>query len=984
VDQLASPTPGLIAQLRGIPTTQRYTAATVYVDHYSRLSFVFPQKSTNAEETIESKAAFERYAAAQGVQIKHYHADNGVFADNKWRQAVADSGQTLSFCGVNAHFQNGVAERRIRELQDMARTMLIHAHRRWPMAITANLWPYALRAANDAINSSPMLSDNRIPVEVFSGVKAAFNPNHSYPFGCPVYVLRNELQSGKAVNKWQERSRVGIYLGQSPQHARTVALVLSMETGLASPQFHVVMDPTFQTMREAFGAKLPTSQWQEKCHFGRTTEARQNQGVSDTLQQGASANESDQATGSQHTNQVHFDLPATGQSTELPSALGDEEESAFHVADSEYSSAIDSANETPTEGQQPETVTSPTASTAPASNLSPPSALRRSTRARRSVERLIETMATTVGSEGDQMQERLLLALQTELEQVNPLYVPFEALAMPETVDTQATPSIFALAASADEDTMYYHEAMKQPDKAEFLKGMMKEVTDQLENGIIEVKHISQVPVGARVLPSVWALKRKRRISTGEVYKWKARLNLDGSKQVKGVDYQETYAPVASWATIRLVLSKTVQLGWHTKQIDFVQAYNQADALSDQVYMKLPKGFEIPGAQPGEYVLHVKKNTYGGCDSGRTWNRHLIKCLKEIGFRQSDVDPCLLYRGTALYVLYTDDTILASPNAKELDKIVEDMRRVGLKLTEEGDLSDFLGVQLERKGNRVHMSQPHIIDQILKDVRLDGPNVKTKSTPAATSTILGRHLDSEPFDGHFNYRSVIGKLNFLERSTRPDIAVAVHQCARFQSNPRKEHGQAIMWLCRYLAGTKDKGIIFNPTKDSFECHVDADWIGNWIPSDAGQDPDTARSRTGFVISYAGCPILWSSRMQTQIALSTTESEYIALSTALREVIPIMEITKELHKAGFQFEPDPPKLHCKVFEDNQAALEISSVHKFRPRTKHINVQYHHFRSYVDSGEISIHPIDTLEQRADMLTKNVPLATLLKHRKTIQGW
>jgi hypothetical protein len=526
---------------------------------------------------------------------------------------------------------------------------------------------------------------------------------------------------------------------------------------------------------------------------------------------------------------------------------------------------------------------------------------------------------------------------------------------------------------------------MKAPDRKEFLQAAQKEVDDQFNNGIWEIVHKSTVPEGVTILPAVWAMKRKRRIATGEIYKWKARLNLDGSKQVKGVHYNETYAPVASWATIRLVITKALQLGWHTRQVDFVQAYNQAAATSDRVYMHIPKGFEIPGKDPGDYVLHVLKNTYGGCDSGRTWNQHLVAKLLSIGFTQSKVDECLFYRGTVLYVLYIDDSLVTSSSERDLDQALSDMKQVGLDLTIEGDLGDFLGVQIDRQQDTVHLSQPHLIEQILKDVGLDQANVATKSTPASTSKVLSRHSDSEPFDQHFNYRSVIGKLNHLERCTRPDISQAVHQCARFMSDPKKEHGQAIVWLCRYLAGNRDKGMIYKPTvEDSFECHVDANWIGDWDPKEAPNDPDTARSRTGYVISYAGCPVLWASRLQTQIALSTTESEYIALSSALREVIPLMEITRELQSVGFKFDATTPRLHCKVFEDNESCLAISTVHKSRTRTKHINVQYHHFRSYVQSGDISILPIDTEEQRADILTKSVPLATLLKHRATIQGW
>jgi hypothetical protein len=155
IDQLESNTPGPIAQLKGNPTAKRYKAATIFVDHYtSGLSFVHLQTSTSAEETVEAKDAFERYAASHGVKILHYHADNGRFADNKFRKAVIERRQTLSFCGVNAQFQNGMAKGRIRELQDHARTMLIHASKRWPTAIDTHLWPYALRMANDALEPS--------------------------------------------------------------------------------------------------------------------------------------------------------------------------------------------------------------------------------------------------------------------------------------------------------------------------------------------------------------------------------------------------------------------------------------------------------------------------------------------------------------------------------------------------------------------------------------------------------------------------------------------------------------------------------------------------------------------------------------------------------------------------------------------------------------------------------------------------------------
>ena len=188
-----------------------------------------------------------------------------------------------------------------------------------------------------------------------------------------------------------------------------------------------------------------------------------------------------------------------------------------------------------------------------------------------------------------------------------------------------------------------------------------------------------------------------------------------------------------------------------------------------------------------------------------------------------------------------------------------------------------------------------------------------------------------------------------------------------------------------MAATRDKGLIFRPNSSSFDCYVDADFAGNWDPDGKPeQDSDTARSRTGFVVLYANCPIIWASKLQTIIALSSTESEYVALSTALREIIPIMNIAKEMESLGFDVPGTQPKVHCRVFEDNAGALHMATNDKFRPRTKHINVRYHHFRSHVDNGDITIHAISTENQPADYLTKSLPAITFQQHRYMIQGW
>jgi len=233
---------------------------------------------------------------------------------------------------------------------------------------------------------------------------------------------------------------------------------------------------------------------------------------------------------------------------------------------------------------------------------------------------------------------------------------------------------------------------------------------------------------------------------------------------------------------------------------------------------------------------------------------------------------------------------------------------------------------------------------------------------------------------------VIGKLNYLKKGSRSHIAYTTHQCAWFSSCPKKKHAEAVKWLGRYLKGTRDKGTILRPNKDrDLEVHVDADFAGNWNPEEHW-DRDTARSRHGYIISYAGAPILWKSQLQTEIALSSTESEFTGLSYALRDAIPVMNLFKEMKERGYPISTAKSKVHCKVFEDNTGALEIARVPKFRPRTKHLNNRLHFFRSYTDGPEpeITCHKIDTTDQPADFLTKALSEDLLVRHRKEVMGW
>lgn len=249
---------------------------------------------------------------------------------------------------------------------------------------------------------------------------------------------------------------------------------------------------------------------------------------------------------------------------------------------------------------------------------------------------------------------------------------------------------------------------------------------------------------------------------------------------------------------------------------------------------------------------------------------------------------------------------------------------------EEGDIQDFLGVNInQRKDGSIELTQPHLIQQIFEDLRLNKDDASAKVVPVAPSKILRKHAASEDFDGSFDYRSVIRKLNYLEKGSRSDIAYITHQCARFSINPKREHGNAVRWLGRYLKKTADKGTILKPSPTKgLEVYVDEDFAGNWHKEEL-LEHDSARSRYGYLIMYSGCPIMWKSQLQGEITLSSTESEYTGLSYALREAIPIMNLLNEMKKQGYTISKTKAEVLCRVFEENSGALEMARVHKYRP-------------------------------------------------------
>ena len=267
VDQLESPLPGFVPIAKGTPTLQRYQHATVFVNHSSNFTYMRLHEGLTGQETINAKHACKQIAEQHGVCILHYHCDNGRFADKAFMDDICQAHQTIAFCGIVAHQQNGIAECCICDIMESSCTSLQHAAHQWPKTIVANLWPQALKHATNIYNALLQAGKPSSPLSLFSKTQVQPNLKHFHLFGCPVYVLQAPLQNQNPFPKWGECSCISIFLCHSPHHAASVPLILSTQTGLVSPQFHCVFDNDFDTVKKE---QHNTSVWQRKVHLQAT------------------------------------------------------------------------------------------------------------------------------------------------------------------------------------------------------------------------------------------------------------------------------------------------------------------------------------------------------------------------------------------------------------------------------------------------------------------------------------------------------------------------------------------------------------------------------------------------------------------------------------------------------------------------------------------------------------------------------------------
>ncbi|KAJ3507815.1 hypothetical protein NMY22_g16815 [Coprinellus aureogranulatus] len=461
----------------------------------------------------------------------------------------------------------------------------------------------------------------------------------------------------------------------------------------------------------------------------------------------------------------------------------------------------------------------------------------------------------------------------------------------------------------------------------------------------------------------------------GNIETYKVRIVAKGFNQVKGRDFEDTFAPVANLESIRILLALAAKFDLELDQMDVKTAYLNG-ILEEDIYIMPPDGVPIEDG----HCWKLQRSLYGLKQSGRTWNKTLDASLLDMGFIRLDAETCLyLYKeGDQLcfVVVYVDDLLLAATSRKFMDSVKKKLSS-RFKMKDLGPAKYILGMVIRRDRAKltIALSQRRYIDSVLE--RTGMSNCKPASTPIPSTnkaTIDDPNdntvIHSLEIDGKtVTYKSIIGSLMYAMLATRPDLAFVVGLLGRYSAAPKQVHWTLAKRCLRYLQATKDMELVYDGTADSkdmtFFGFVDAAW---------SDDTDTSRSTGGYVFMSNGAAVGWSSKRQQMVALSSTEAEYISMCAAGQHLAWLRTFFEDIGHP----QADPTTL----FNDNQGAIALSKDPQYRSRTKHIQRKFHFVRDdLVRNGVVKIKYLPTEEMVADIMTKPLPRETHWKFVKAM---
>nr|KYP52897.1 Retrovirus-related Pol polyprotein from transposon TNT 1-94 [Cajanus cajan] len=486
----------------------------------------------------------------------------------------------------------------------------------------------------------------------------------------------------------------------------------------------------------------------------------------------------------------------------------------------------------------------------------------------------------------------------------------------------------------------------------------MKEELSMIEKNQTWI--LVEKPQGRKVIGVKWVYRTKLN-ADGSINKHKARLVVKGYAQIFGVDYSDTFAPVARLETIRLLLAIAAQKNWKVYQLDVKSAFLNG-FLQEEIYVEQPQGFVKEGEEDKVYLL--KKALYGLKQAPRSWYSRIDDHLLNLGFVKSLAESTLYVKHNRANILiislYVDDLLVTGSDTRLVEKLKKQMMEV-FEMTDLGLMTFFLGMEIKQGEHEVFICQNKYAKEILKKFKLD--ECKEMSTPMNQKEKLSKEDGTEKIDQAY-FRSMIRCLMYLT-ATHPDILNVVSILSRFMHCPSEMHLKAAKRVIRYVKGTCNFGIKYKWTEEfKLTGFSDSDWGGSI---------DDMRSTFGYCFSFGSGVFSWSSKKQATVAQFTTEAEFVVATAAVNQVLWLRKILIDLNMEQ--------KVSTEVFVDNQATIAISHNPVFHGKTKHFNIKLFFLREVQRDGAVDLVYCKTEDQAADLFTKPLSISKFEFLRKKI---
>ena len=505
-----------------------------------------------------------------------------------------------------------------------------------------------------------------------------------------------------------------------------------------------------------------------------------------------------------------------------------------------------------------------------------------------------------------------------------------------------------------NDEPLTYKDAKNTPDSKRWLDAMKSEMDSMYEN---QVWTLVDLPEGVKPIECKWVFKKKTDMD-GNVQTYKARLVAKGFRQIHGIDYDETFSPVAMVKSIRILLAIAAYYDYEIWQMDVKTAFLNG-SLEEDVYMTQPEGFVDPRFP--KMVCKLRRSIYGLKQASRRWNIRFDETVKEFGFIQNEDEPCVYKKVSgshvAFLVLYVDDILLMGNDIPSLQAVKTWLSK-NFSMKDLGDATYILGIRIYRDRSRrlIGLSQSTYIDKVLH--RFGMQEAKRGYVPMSHGILISKEnspksLDDKDRMSKVPYASAIGSIMYAMICTRPDVSYALSMTSRYQSNPGEGHWTAVKNILKYLKRTKDQFLVYGGEEKLV--------VKGYTDASFQTDKDDSISQSGFVFCLNGGAVSWKSSKQETVADSTMEAEYIAACEAAKEAVWIRKFL-----TGLDVVPsvsDPIDLYC----DNNGAISQAKEPRSHSRTKHILRRYHLLREINTRGDIHICKVHTDDNIADPLTK-----------------